>query len=87
LSPDAANAVFVPEGCAHGFLVTEGDALVLYAQSGEYDPEREGGILWSAAGIDWPVATGEVVVSERDAAFPALDAFTSPFRARPEPVA
>ena len=79
LSPAEANAVFVPEGCAHGFLVTEGEALVLYAQSGEWDGVHERGILWSSAGIDWPIAPGEVVVSDRDAAFPALESFESPF--------
>jgi len=29
LSAAAANAVYVPEGCAHGFLVTSPEALVL----------------------------------------------------------
>jgi dTDP-4-dehydrorhamnose 3,5-epimerase len=79
LSAEAANAVFVPEGCAHGFLVTEGDALVLYAQSGEFDAEREGGILWSSAGVDWPIDESQGVLSDRDAAFPRLDDFASPF--------
>jgi dTDP-4-dehydrorhamnose 3,5-epimerase len=77
LSATRANAVYVPQGCAHGFLVTSDDALVAYLQSGEYDPVREGGVLWSSAGIDW----GETspVLSDRDATFPALDEFVSPF--------
>jgi dTDP-4-dehydrorhamnose 3,5-epimerase len=82
LSAGKANAVFVPEGCAHGFLVTEGDAVVLYAQSGEWDGEREGGILWSSAGVDWGVDPARAVLSDRDAAFPRLDDFASPFRTR-----
>ena len=81
LSATAANAVFVPEGCAHGFLVTGGDALVLYAQSGEWDGEREGGILWSSVDVDWPIEAGRAVVSDRDAAFPRLDELASPFAA------
>lgn len=83
LSAEAGNAVFVPEGCAHGFLVTEGDALVLYAQSGEWDGDREGGILWSSAGVDWPVDPAGAVLSDRDAAFPRLDELDSPFVTRP----
>ena len=75
--------MYVPTGCAHGFLATSSDALVLYAQSGEHDPVREGGVLWSSAGIEWPVAPDGVVLSDRDAAFPALDAFDSPFRLGP----
>ena len=79
LSADAANAVFVPHGCAHGFLVTEGDALVLYAQSGEWDGEREGGVLWSSVAAGWPVDAARAVLSDRDAAFPPLDELVSPF--------
>jgi dTDP-4-dehydrorhamnose 3,5-epimerase len=83
LSAAAANAVYVPKGCAHGFLVTgTGDALMAYAQSGQHEPDLEGGILWSAAGIDWGMGPGrlaEVVVSDRDAAFPPLAELQSPF--------
>jgi len=82
LSAELANAVHVPRGCAHGFLVTGGEALVAYAQSGEHDPVREGGVLWSSAGIDWPVPAGrlaELTISDRDAAFPTLDQLDGPF--------
>jgi dTDP-4-dehydrorhamnose 3,5-epimerase len=78
LSADRANAIFVPHGCAHGFLATSDDALMLYAQSGEYDAEHEGGVLWSSVGIDWPVA--DPVLSDRDASFVTLAEFDSPFR-------
>ena len=81
LSPAAANAMFVPEGCAHGFLVTEGEALVMYAQSGEWDGVHEGGVLWSSVDVEWGIAPDEAVVSDRDAAFPPLDAFDTPFDA------
>jgi dTDP-4-dehydrorhamnose 3,5-epimerase len=75
LSSERANAVFVPEGCAHGFLVTRGEAVVGYAQSGPHDPVLEAGVLWSSAGIEWPVdpdVLQGVILSERDAAFPTL---------------
>lgn len=81
LTADRANAVYVPEGCAHGFLVTSDSALIAYAQTGEHSAELEGGILWSSAGIDWGEAgDGDVVLSDRDAAFPSLAELTSPFR-------
>ena len=80
LSASAANAVYVRVGCAHGFAVpADGPALVAYAQSGEHDPDHEGGVLWSSAGIDWPVAASAAVVSDRDAALPSLDRLESPF--------
>lgn len=78
LSAERANAMFVPFGCAHGFLTTSDEALVLYAQSGEHDAEHEDGVLWSSVGIDWPVA--DPVLSGRDASFVPLAAFESPFR-------
>jgi len=76
LSPAAANAVYVPHGCAHGFLVTGGEALVGYAQSGPHDPVLEGGVLWSSAAIEWgvdPALVDSVLLSDRDAGFPPLD--------------
>jgi dTDP-4-dehydrorhamnose 3,5-epimerase len=78
LSDERGNAVYVPPGCAHGFYVTRGEAVVLYAQSGEHDAVLEGGILWSSAGIEWPA--GGAIVSDRDAGFPTLASFESPFR-------
>jgi dTDP-4-dehydrorhamnose 3,5-epimerase len=80
LSAGRANAVYVPHGCAHGFLVTGDEALVAYLQSGEHDPVREGGVLWSSAGIDWGIDAP--VLSDRDAAFPTLEELDSPFSAR-----
>lgn len=81
LSGERANAVLVPHGCAHGFAVTGDSALVAYLQSGEHDPVREGGVLWSSVDAEWP--TREPVLSDRDAGFPSLDAFDSPFRFEP----
>lgn len=78
LSADRAVALFVPCGCAHGFLATDDNTLVAYLQSGEHDPVHEGGVLWSSAGIDW--GTADVILSDRDASFPPLAAFESPFR-------
>lgn len=83
LAAEAANSVYVPKGCAHGFLVARGEALVAYAQSGEHDPDHEGGVLWSSAGIDWsadPDLLHQVVLSDRDAGFLPLDQLDSPFR-------
>lgn len=80
LSAERANAILVPFGCAHGFLTTSDEAVVMYAQSGEHDPLREGGVLWSSAGIAWPVA--EPILSDRDASFPTLAGLDSSFRYR-----
>ena len=73
LSAQNKRQVYIPPGCAHGFCVISESAHVFYKCSDFYDPQDEGGILWSdpALAIDWPVA--HPIVSEKDAALPVLD--------------
>lgn len=79
LSESGSKAVVVPEGCAHGFLA-EADATVLaYWATTEHSPAKDAGIHWDSAGIDWPL-DGIPTVSARDAALPALEGYSSPFR-------
>lgn len=78
LAEDRANAVYIPEGCAHGFLAQEDDTVLAYWVTAEHSPEHDAGIRWDSAGIDWPL-DGEPIVSARDAALPALDAYETPF--------
>lgn len=71
-------ALFVPSGLAHGFVALTDGAVVAYAVTTEHDPACDAGIRWdSVPGIPWPNATP--TVSARDAAFPALDDFVTPF--------
>jgi len=68
----AANhlMLYVPEGCAHGFLTLEDGCEVFYQMSQFYHPEVARGVRWNdpAFGIDWP---GKVeVISARDASYP-----------------
>src|SRR5919112_1799241 len=64
---DANRAMlYVPEGCAHGFLTLTDDAEVAYQMSAPYAPAAARGVRFDdpAFGIDWP---GEVVViNQRD---------------------
>jgi dTDP-4-dehydrorhamnose 3,5-epimerase len=70
-------AVHVPVGCAHGFQVTSAEAVVAYLVGTEHAPEHDHGIRWDSAGVEWTVP--DPIVSERDAALPALADFASPF--------
>jgi len=76
---DAAtpSAVVVPVGCAHGFQALADDAVVAYATSTEHEPDADRGIRWDSVGIRWPESPSEL--SPRDAGFPALADFASPF--------
>ena len=66
LSDENRRQVYVPEGMAHGFVVTSDSALVSYKCTDYYRREAEGSVLWNDpdVGIDWPV--GEPVLSEKD---------------------
>lgn len=73
LTADDGRAVYVPEGCAHGFLTLADDTLVYYQVSEFYTPEAERGLRWDdpALGIDWP--DEPVLVSDKDASWPLLE--------------
>jgi len=77
LSSEHPSALYIPEGLAHGFLALE-ESILHYKTTSAHDPERDRGILWSSIGFPWPVS--DPILSDRDALFPALAAFASPFR-------
>ena len=70
LSADNHHALYVPEGCAHGFLSLEDDTEVQYAISAEFVPDSFLGVRWDdpAFGILWPFKPR--LISQRDATFP-----------------
>ena len=57
LSAENNKQLWIPEGLAHGFLVTSESADFLYKTTDYYYPEFERSILWndSAIGIKWPL--------------------------------
>jgi dTDP-4-dehydrorhamnose 3,5-epimerase len=70
LSDANRHMLYVPEGCAHGFLTLTDDAEVAYQMSAPYVPQAARGVRFDdpAFGIEWP---GEVVViNERDRTYP-----------------
>jgi len=77
LSAEKANLVYIPAGCAHGFLTLSDSATMVYNVTSVYSPQQDRGIRWDSAGIDWPA--GNPTVSERDAGLVALKDFVTPF--------
>jgi len=69
LSHELRNALFIPAGCAHGFLTLEDDCEVLYFMGESYVPDLARGVRWNdpAFGIAWPFEP--VAMSERDASY------------------
>jgi dTDP-4-dehydrorhamnose 3,5-epimerase len=77
LSAEANNAVYLPSGIAHGFVVLGASADVMYHVTSEHDAANDRGILWSSFGARWPVP--DPVVSARDAAQVPFAEFINPF--------
>ena len=74
LSAANRRALYIPAGCAHGFLTLTDGAEVLYQISSDYVAAAARGLRWNdpAIGIAWPFAP--LLVSARDAALPLLGA-------------
>ena len=73
LSESNKKMLFIPEWCAHGFLVLSTTAEVTYKTTSEYSPNHETGIAWndSSIGITWPSTVS--YVSEKDKQWPILE--------------
>jgi dTDP-4-dehydrorhamnose 3,5-epimerase len=70
LTPEAANMLYVPAGCAHGFLTLAVDTEACYLMAPFYTPRPTRGVRWNdpAFGIEWPIPV--TAISERDANYP-----------------
>jgi len=69
VSAENNRQVWIPEGCAHGFLVTSSTAQVIYKTTGFYSPDNERCIRWDDPflDIDWPLENGNMpLLSDRD---------------------
>jgi dTDP-4-dehydrorhamnose 3,5-epimerase len=70
LSAKKYNMMYIPEGCAHGFLTLEDETEVFYQMSEFYNERASSGVRWNdpAFQIIWPSAVE--VISERDRVYP-----------------
>lgn len=71
LGHENGRALYVPEGCAHGFQTLVDDSDVSYMISVPYAPEASAGIRWDDPdlAIEWPDAADRTI-SPRDLALP-----------------
>lgn len=70
LCAENRRMLYVPQGCAHGFITLEDDTEVFYQVSAFYTPEAEDGARYDdpSFDIEWPVPVS--VISEKDANWP-----------------
>ncbi len=66
LDANARQMMFIPRGCAHGYLTLEDDAELIYATSAPYVSGAERVLRWNdpAFAINWPIEP--CAVSEKD---------------------
>ena len=66
LTPENRRMMYVPRGCAHGFITLAPDTEALYFVDAFYAPDAERGVRWDdpAFSIEWP--REPVVLSEKD---------------------
>jgi dTDP-4-dehydrorhamnose 3,5-epimerase len=74
LTAQGLEALYVPKGCAHGFIALEDETIVRYAISAFHVPGIGRGVRYDdpAFNIVWPMVP--TVVNERDRSYPLFDA-------------
>ena len=82
LTADGGEQLFVPRGFAHAFCTLQPDTIVAYKVDDFYAPASDSGLIWNdpALAIDWPVAPGDVVLSDKDLKLGRFADFVSPFK-------
>lgn len=67
------SALYIPEGCGHGFETLEDFTEAFYMVSSSYQPKSEGGVRWDdpAIGIQWPISPPKLI-SPKDSCWPLL---------------
>jgi dTDP-4-dehydrorhamnose 3,5-epimerase len=72
LTHENGQALFIPEGLAHGFQTLDDDSEVAYQISTEYRPEMAAGIRWNdrTLNVRWPLPVA--IMSQRDMELPDL---------------
>jgi len=66
LSESNKKMLFIPEGCAHGYLTLENNSELIYQVSNFYNPSSEVVLSWNDPTLDiqWPI--NPIHLSEKD---------------------
>ncbi|MGY3265291.1 dTDP-4-dehydrorhamnose 3,5-epimerase [Lysobacter sp. HA35] len=69
LNAENKRHFWIPEGFAHGFVVTSETALFSYLCTATYDPAADASIRWDdpMLSIDWPVSSPSLSMKDADA--------------------
>ena len=72
LRGDKYQMLYIPEGCAHGYVTLEDDTEIFYMMSQYYTPGAYRGVRYDdpVFGIDWPMVP--TTISEQDRNWPLV---------------
>lgn len=70
LSEENGKMLYIPEGCAHGYMTLEDNSQVVYFVTQYYTPRSEVGYMYDDPffAIDWPIKEN-LILSEKDKAW------------------
>lgn len=82
LTADNHKQLFVPKGFAHGFVVTSSTCVFFYKCDNYYNKASESGIMYNDPdlNIQWPIAEGELIISDKDRVNPTFSASQNLFQ-------
>lgn len=68
LTEDNGMALYIPKGCAHGYVTLEDNSQVVYYATTEYVPDSEDCYRFDdpAFAIDWQCDVANAIISEKD---------------------
>lgn len=75
LSEENQQMLFIPKGCAHGYLTLEENSQLVYLMSEFYIPGNDAGYRYDdpAFGIEWPFDESNITISEKDKNLPYIN--------------
>lgn len=74
INHESMRQLFVPRGCAHGFVTLSERSIFAYKCDNFYNKEAEHGIRYDdpELAIDWQIAAADLQLSEKDLGLPYL---------------
>ena len=74
ISADNWTQIWVPVGFLHAYCTLTAETEVIYKVTASYDKAAERGAIWNdpQIGIEWPVPTSEIILSDKDKVLPLL---------------
>jgi dTDP-4-dehydrorhamnose 3,5-epimerase len=72
LSSDNGIMLYIPRGCAHGFLTLEDNSELVYLHDEFYSPEFESGVKFNDKKINCTLPFEPLIISQRDRNHPNL---------------